>query len=153
MKSIHFFILWKRRLFYFYSLVYGLMMVYPCFFPNAVKRHSYDMATAGVWMETAQSTNTIGNSLLICHCIADFYTCAKISQGRQKGSTLSITQKILQDALGHWSLYPAELLLTCLLCYFAKCFVPVDSLILEIWTWFFCFLKILEKERKINYNA
>ena len=114
----------------------GLGMVYPCLFPDALKRHSDEMATAGMWMETTPSSNTVGNSLLICHCITGFTHVPKISQSWQKGSIFSITQNILQNALGHWSLSHAGLLQTCLLCYFAKCFVPVNSLILEIWTWF-----------------
>lgn len=61
-----------------------------CLFPVALKTH--EMITTGVWMETNQHINTVGNFFLII-IVELFYTWAKISQGRQRGSTLSIIQK------------------------------------------------------------
>lgn len=106
------------------------------------------MAPGGVWMGKAQSTNTAGNSFLICHCIADFANVKRFLRASRKEVLCNHTENI-RDTLGHWSLFPAGLLLTCLSCYFTKWFVPVDSVTLQIWTCFF-FLKdtwkVMEKK-------
>lgn len=124
---------------YFTSAVWYMAwrwLVCPCLFSDALKTPSRDGYCRYMNGNSPQYKH---NWQFLPHL--PYYSwllhTAKISQGRLKGNILSIIQNILQDGLGHWSLSPAELLLSCLLCYFAKCFVPIDSLILEVWIWFF----------------